>query len=142
MPFHGAPDARSLLRSPSAPVRLSPVGGPSYGGPQPPHGGAYRPVPGPPPAPYPYAHVPPEHQPPTGSTITALVVGVLPAPMRMGNVTPFIGTVMAGVALSEHSRAPGHHAVFRRRAWVSDGIHLGIFAVLLGAFVTAVLLVS
>ncbi|WP_017607170.1 hypothetical protein [Nocardiopsis xinjiangensis] len=116
-----------------------PGGVPPYG-PQPPHGGAYYPGHGPPPTPYPYTYVRPEHQPPAGSTITALVISVLLVPMCMGNITPLIGTVMAGIALSERSRDPDRHGKFRRYAWISNGIHLGIFAVLAGLITTAIVL--
>lgn len=123
---------------PHQPPYGSPPGGiPPYG-PQPPHGDAYYPGHGPPPAAH-YPYIPPEHQPPSGSTITALVISVLLVPMCLGNITPLIGTVMAGVALSERSRSPERHAKFRRYAWISNGIHLGIFVALIGLFTIGII---
>lgn len=126
---------------PQQPPYGSPPGGVPPYGPQPPHGGAYYPGHGPPPTPYPYpyTYIPTEHRPPAGSTLTALVISVLLVPMCVGNITPLIGTVMAGIALSERSRAPERHDKFRRYAWISNGIHLGVFAVLAGLFAVLII---
>lgn len=125
---------------PHQPPYGSPPGGVPPYGPPPPHGGAYYPGHGPPPAPYPYTYIPPELQPPAGSTVTALVISVLLVLMCLGNITPLIGTVMAGIALSERSRDPERHAKFRRYAWISNGIHLGIFTALVSLFTVALIL--
>lgn len=147
---------------PSGPYGPPPPGGGSYGPPPPDHGGygppppgaaPYGPPPPPPPGPgygpphpmgpgpYPRPPLPPEQQPPSGGTITALVVSILLVPLCMGNITPIIGTVLAGIALSERSRDPQRHNQLRRYAWISNCIHLALVAVL-AAFIATLIIVD
>ncbi|WP_161628665.1 hypothetical protein [Nocardiopsis salina] len=91
------------------------------------------------PAPYPRPPLPPEQQPPSGSTITALVVSILLVPLCLGNITPIIGTVLAGIALSERSRDPQRHNQLRRYAWISNSIHLALVALVATLIATAII---
>ncbi|MBE3002275.1 hypothetical protein IDM40_26770 [Nocardiopsis sp. HNM0947] len=61
--------------------------------------------------------------------------------MCMGNITPIIGTVLSGIALSERSRDPERHNQLRRYAWISNCIHLALVGVL-AAFIATLIIVD